>query len=162
MQDQRKTPQLPQCKDRCKKYCTSVSKSPSNFTLKICLLPRVSECKERKRVLEAANVLYETGTVIRWQHAGVSGADAKLISLLFNADFHLFSICLQSSLIFSFDDLSFVLNSGKNKHRFSFLSCLLSLFQAGYYSYLFSFILSPDVSSTLVIKRNVSESSFSQ
>lgn len=138
MRDQSRTQKLPESKDRCKKYCASVSKSPSNFTLKICLSSCGGECKEW--VLEAAKVLYETGRVIRWQHAGVSGTDAKLISLLFIADIPLFSICLQSPLIFSFDDSPIP----------SFLSCPLSLSQEGC---AFPFILFPDVNNTLGIKR---------
>lgn len=133
MRDQSKTPQLPQCTDRCKKYCTSVSKSPSNFTLKICLLSHVGECKEGEgeRALEAAKVLCGTGTVIRWQHAGVWHWCKVNISIVQR---WLLSFLYLSSVLSYFVSgwFPFVLISTKNKH--SFLSCSLSLSQTGYYS----------------------------
>lgn len=46
----------------------------------------VGECKAREgRVLEAAELLYSTGTLIRWRCGSVSGTDETLISLLLDA-----------------------------------------------------------------------------
>lgn len=150
------------------KYCTSLSENPRPISPSKSAYLHVGERKEREtdrkreREGEAAKVLYETGTVIRWQHAGVSGTDAKLISLLFNADFRLFSICLHSSLILSFDYFLFVLFLGKKTEILFFCLTYCLFVRQVIRLTLSSFTLPPDVNSTLIIKRHVSESSFSQ